>query len=57
MFVERNKEIKANIKNAKLGKLLENYTLSAEVKERVRREDEEKRTAVKEGTMRGEAAE
>ena len=40
-----------------MGKLLQNYTLSAEVKERVRREDEKKREEVKEGTLKGEVAE
>ena len=32
LFIERNKEIKGNIKTAKLSKLLENYTLSNEIK-------------------------
>ena len=57
LFIERNKEISANIKNAKLGKLLENYTLSGEIKSNAKSYLEKSRIQCEKNTIEGEKQE
>ena len=49
--------MKANIKNAKLGKLLENFTASCEVKSRAREMQESEKIKVQNETIEGEKVE